>query len=154
MQNADFILNFQFVGMCSYCSDFIIYDFHRTLRIGSQTGNQGNYLVSQSAFLFMLTHKFLDMVTSCQLFLNLHAVPRRNYDPEITARNLSLSFYDSTGHPLITSLSFVHFWPLLLFCPHTNLSPNVSESSTVVFTWNNPLLDAYISSAIKFSNLV
>lgn len=102
----------------------------------------------------MLTHKFLDMVTSCQLFLNLHAVPRRNYDPEITARNLSFSFYDSTGHPWITSLSFVHFWPLLLFCPHTNLSPNVSESSTVVFSWNNPLLDAYISSAIKFSNLV
>ena len=102
----------------------------------------------------MLTHKFLDMVTSCQLFLNLHAVPRRNYDPEITARNLSFSFYDSTGHPWISSLSFVHFWPLLLFCPHTNLSPNVSESSTVVFSWNNPLLDAYISSAIKFSNLV
>lgn len=102
----------------------------------------------------MLTHKFLDMATSCQLFLNLHAVPRRNYDPEITARNLSFSFYDSIEHPWITSLSFVHFWPLLLFCPHTNLSPNVSESSTVVFSWNNPLLDAYISSAVKFSNLV
>lgn len=24
----------------------------------------------------------------------------------------------------------------------------------VVFTWNNPLLDAYISSAVKFGNLV
>jgi len=35
MQKADFILNFQLVGMHSYCSDFIIYDSHITLRIGS-----------------------------------------------------------------------------------------------------------------------
>lgn len=101
----------------------------------------------------MLTHKFLDMVTSSQLFLNLHAVTGRNYDPEITARNLfQLSrLHRASIDGWAVTCSFL---PLLLFCPHTNCLPNVSGSGTVVFTWNNPLLEPYISFAIKFSNLL
>lgn len=44
--------------------------------------------------------------------------------------------------------------PLLLFSSHTNWLPNVSGNCMVVFTRNSPLLDAYISSAVDFGNLV
>lgn len=72
---------------------------------------------SQHFYLVVLTHKFLDMVTSSQLFLNLHAVRGRNYDSEIIAGNLAFSFGDSTGHPLMAELSFIHFCLRYYFLP-------------------------------------